>query len=304
MTYFRTVKAALDALIAGVCAHRNIPRQEALRMAGAVLGNMSQEWHNGTRPTIAYGDPLCRFAYLYCHTSVNANICDSFIRADADTLNFIIERLNQLEELKVCAFGGGPGTELLALAKLLKQAHGLGRLQGHGEVNFTILDNTSEWAESWNALDGAIRTDFGATYGPRRDWPFTISRTFQPFDMTNVAQFANLAQLLAQDVYILNYVVSEILTNEAGLGNVLNLMAHHAPQGARFLIVDRNQDGVLERSQALLANAGLHEVFSRETSTNMDREEQATHLEDYFTDIPWRPRVQWKGAFCIVAVKP
>jgi len=304
MTYFRTVRAALDALIAGVCAHRNVSRAEALQMAGAVLGNMSQQWRNGKTPTIAYGDPLYRFAYLFSHTAVNANICDSFIQAHPDTLNYLVSRLNQTEELKVCAFGGGPGTELLALSKLLKRAHGLGQLQTHGDVNFTLLDNTSEWAESWNALEAAIRADFTVTYGARRDWPFTTSKSFQPFDMTNVGQFANLVQLLSHDFYILNYVVSEILTNDTGLGNVLNLMSHHAPSGARFLIVDRNQDDVFARARRLFQNAGLQEVFTRETSTNMDYDEQASDLGDFYTEIPRHPRVRWNGAFCLIGVKP
>jgi hypothetical protein len=243
MTYFGIVKAALDALVAGICQHRGVTQPVALQMAGVHLRNMSQQWRNGQTPTIAYGDPLCRFAYLYCHTAVNANICESFIRSHPDTVQYMIDKLNQNEELKVCAFGGGPGTELLAFVKMLKQAHQQGRIQSHGDINFTLLDNTPEWAESWNAIEGAIRAEFNAEYGQRRNWPFTTSKSFQPFDMTRVEQFANLVQLFVHDLYILNYVVSEIVTDNVALGNLINRMAAHAPAGARFVFVDRNQDG-------------------------------------------------------------
>ena len=93
MTYFTTVKAALDALIAGIAQHRGVTPDVALKHASAYLSNMSDQWHSGQKPSIAYGDPLCRFAYLYCHTPVNANICDVFLRGHQETLSYIIEKL-------------------------------------------------------------------------------------------------------------------------------------------------------------------------------------------------------------------
>lgn len=304
MTYFGIVKTALDTLIAGICHHRGVERNVALQLAGQYLESMSREWRNGHTPTIAYGDPLCRFAYLYCHTAVNANICESFIRNHDDTVQYMLGRMNGDEELKVCAFGGGPGTELLALTKLFKQAHRYQRLTGHSDINFTLLDNVPEWAESWNALEAAIRTDFTAEYGSRRDWPFTTSKFFQPFDMTRVDQYGNLVQLFIHDIYLLNYVVSEIITDDEALGSLVILMAQHAPNGARFIFIDRNQDDVLARSRTLIQNAGLNELSFEESATNMDHDEQSDELRDYIAAIGRNPRVQWNGAFCIIAEKP
>lgn len=272
-------------------------------MARAHLQNMSREWRSGETPTIAYGDPLCRFAYLYCHTAANANICEIFIRDCAALRQHILNRMQEIGELRICAFGGGPGTELLALTKFLKRQHDEGNLQGYGDLNFTLLDNIPEWAESWNALEGAIRARLKALYGERRQWPFTTSKTFQPFDMTKVEQYANLAQLFVHDLYILNFVVSEILENEEALGNLINRMAEHAPAGAYFLIADRNQTNVVQRSRRLLQQAELHEVWTGESATNMDGDEQATDLGDYIRLIGWNPRVNWNGAFGIAAVK-
>ncbi len=303
MTYFRTVKAALDALIAGISQHRGVPQNVALQMAGAYLRNMSEQWRSGQNPTIAYGDPLCRFAYLYCHTPANAAICELFVRKHLDTVQFILEKLNQSEELKVCAFGGGPGTELLALTKLLRRKHTLGELPAHGDVNFTLLDNVPEWAESWSALESAIKVCFTNDFGPRRDWPFTVSKFFQPFDMTKVEQYANLHQLFVHDLYFLNYVVSEIFTEHDALGNLINTMAAHAPVGSRFLFIDRNQDQVVDWCRTLLQNAGLVEVNFTESSTNMDHDEQSVQLGEYIELVGWNPRVNWHGAFCIVGIK-
>lgn len=304
MTYFTTVKAALDALIVGISQHRGVQPNVALKLAGAYLRNMSQQWRSGQNPTIAYSDPLCRFAYLYCHTPANAAICELFVRNDADTLNYILNKINQDEELKVCAFGGGPGTELLALSKLLRRMHGFGRLEAHGDVSFTLFDNVPEWAESWSTLESAIKANFTAEFGSRRSWPFTVSKFFQPFDMTRVEQYANLHQLFIQDIYFLNYVVSEIFTEHAALGNLINVMAQHAPLGARFIFIDRNQDQVVDWCRDLLQGAGLTEVHFSESSTNMDTDEQSAQLGDYIGLVGWNPRVSWNGAFCMIGVKP
>lgn len=304
MTYFGTIKSALDQLINGVCSHAHTTRERAMVMAGTVLSNMSQEWFNGDRPTIAYGDPLCRFCYLYAHTAVNANIFDTFVQRHQPAMDYILSKMNEDEELRVCAFGGGPGTELLALSKLLNRARRRGELTGHGEIRFTILDTTAEWAESWDTLSDAIRDQLRADYGTRRDWPFTISRNFQPFDMTDVGQFANLAQLLRQDFYVMNYVVSEVFGEEVGLGNVIQLMAENAPQGARFVIVDRDQNGVRDTAQRLLTSVGLQIESVTTSSTNMDYDEQASDLGDFYNAIARKPRIQWSGAFGVIAVKP
>lgn len=304
MTYFRTVNAALDALIAGIAQHQAVAPNVALQMAGAYLRNMSQQWRSGQNPTIAYSDPLCRFAYLYCHTPANAAICELFVRKHLDTANFILGKINENEELKVCAFGEGPGTELLALTKFLRRQHGLGALKAHGDVNFTLLDNVPEWAESWSALETAIKAGFATEFGTRRNWPFTVSKFFQPFDMTKVEQYANLHQLFVHDLYFLNYVVSEIFTEHAALGNLINTMAAHSPPGSRFLFIDRNQDQVVEWCRNLLQNAGLTEVHFSESSTNMDGDEQSAHLGEYIGLVGWNPRVSWNGAFCLIGVKP
>lgn len=299
--YFRTIKNALDALIAGICQHRNVSPKMACQLAGAYLRNMSQEWRSGESPTIAYDDPLCRFAYLYCHTAANAAIFELFLRRHQPTADYLLQKLNEAEELRICAFGGGPGTELLALTKFLTARSG--QLTGHGDVNFTLIDNTPEWAESWNALHQAIKANFTAQFGPRRGWPFTVSKMFQPFDMTRVEQFANLPQLFTQDVYVMNYVVSEIFDEYQSLAAVAQTMVQNAPVGARFLIVDRNQNQVVANCRYLLQQAGLVEEHFLESSTNMDGDEQASDLDPYKSHVTWDPRVSWRGAFCLYGVK-
>ena len=135
MNYFKTIKAALDASFAGICEHLGVSREAACETIKQHLATMSEEWFSGETPNIVYSDPLCRFAYLFCHVGANANLCEVAIRDSPDLCEFIDSTLEKTEELRVCAFGGGPGTELLALSKFL-----LGR-----DLQDTLKSRSRSW---------------------------------------------------------------------------------------------------------------------------------------------------------------
>jgi len=305
MNYFRTIKAALDASFAGICDHLDVNKEEACQTIQKHLATMSQEWFSGDTPNIVYGDPLCRFAYLFAHVGANANLCEVAIRDSAEVCKFIELTLDRSEELRVCAFGGGPGTELLALSKHLLSS---GR-SGHVEIEFTLLDRVPEWAESWNALEAQIKAEMKATYGSKSQRPFSTSKTFVPFDMTKAHQYANLSHLLEHDLYVMNYVVSEVVGDYTKFQELINAASSAAPSGSMFLIVDRDQDRVIDNASTLLSTAGLSLGTVRKTCTNMDTDERKEDLEPYVTSIGRKPRLQWRscsgrGAFYFVGTKP
>lgn len=301
MNYFETIKAALDALVNGICQHRSLTREQAMEIARAHLQTMSTEWFSGQTPNIAYGDPLCRFGYLYCHTGVNANLCERCMRSSEPVVEVINQRLEDPGELRVCAFGGGPGTELLAISKYLCSDRPSGP---QGDLNFTLLDIVPEWAESWNALERAIKVDLRSSFGHRNSWPFTISKTFQPFDMTQVEQYANLSQLFCHDLYVMNYIISEVFSNSEALARLVSRMSEAAESGSIFLIIDRDEERVVKWGRQLLAQAGLHEVDFGNTKDNMDSDERIATLKDYKDAIGYSPRLTWRGAFWLVGQKP
>lgn len=301
MNYFETVLGALNALIEGICNHRNVSRSVAMRMAAAHLQTMRDEWFSGLTPNIAYEDPLCRFAYLYCHTAVNANLCEYCIRKTPDLCEHIDHVLDDTGELRLCAFGGGPGTELLALAKHLCKTR-IGKLQG--DISFTLLDIVEEWCESWNALEVNIKDRLREQFGTRNHWPFTISKTFLPFDMTQVDQYANLHHVFTHDLYVLNYVLSEVFADNEAFGRLITRMSEVAPAGAKFLIVDRSQDPMIDWARQHLTTAGLEVGEIKTTNTTMDHDEQSSTLFEFQQLIGRQPRVQWQGAFWVVGTKP
>lgn len=306
INYFGTVKAALDAILPGICRYYSISPADALAYVKSHLESMNEEWFSGEHPNIAYHDPLCRFSYLFCHTAVNANLCEHALRNSPDIVAFLADRMDNAQELRVCAFGGGPGTELLALSKYLSRTRPNGPI---ARLSFTLLDRVPEWSESWTALESQINEQLRATGQHFVNWPFNISKSFIPHDMTLMANYANMPHLFQQDLYVLNYVVSEIIGDQTNFQSVLQTAAHSSPPGSKFIVIDRDQASVTEKAAALLRGAGLTVGDVRTTSTNMDQGEQASTLAVYSRAIGRNPRVQWggngrRGAFWVVGTRP
>lgn len=305
MNYFKTIKAALGSSFDGICRHLRITPTDAYDLIQKHLATMRQEWFTGETPNIVYSDPLCRFAYLYCHTAANANLCEVAIRKSADVSDFLEEKLTKEGEIAICAFGGGPGTELLALSKHLLNVRSNGP---HSRISFTLLDKVTEWAESWNALETEINRLLKERYGQFPKHPFSICKTFVPYDMTEGGSYTNLTHLLKHDLYIMNYVVSELIGDYSRFQALVNAAAGCSPIGSKFLIVDRDQDRVINDAKRLLQNAGLSSSEVKKSCCNMDGDEQADVLHIYTSKINRRPRVQWgsgsgRGAFFIVGTK-
>ena len=84
MNYFKLIKAAPDASFGPICRHKNIPVDHAPQAVNQHLGAMNKESFGYEPAEIDYGDPLCRFAYLFAHTAANANLCETAIRESPD----------------------------------------------------------------------------------------------------------------------------------------------------------------------------------------------------------------------------
>jgi hypothetical protein len=317
INYFNTIKAALDASFAVICAHKGIPRDQGPALVRDELKKMNAEWFKTLPANVNYADPMCRFAYLFSHTAANANLCEIAIRESPDVVALIKNRAETVGKLKVCAFGGGPGTELLAIAKHLLKTRPNGP---HLQVKFDLLDRVDEWIESWKALEGEITRILDANYGSFVKHPFSAACTIYGKDMTAPHQYVNLPTLFDQDIFFLNYVVSEISGDSVDITKdataFVELISHAAKtckSGSKFVIADRDQNNVVANAQKLLAAAGLTPSAVTKVCRRMDADEKFEVLKDYSGDIERYPRVWWKGrfgadtkrgAFYIIGTKP
>jgi hypothetical protein len=297
--YFKALRAILDEAIPGIGGQRGLSGDE---VRGALVGHLqcfSREYRTGCKPQNPYHDPLCRLAYVYCYLPANANLCEIAIKRSDDLSELVTDRLEEEGELKVCAFGGGPGTELLALAKFLINE----KRKARGSVSFTLLDEIEEWAETWSLTEKQIRSFLKSTFGKPSSWPFTISKSFIPFDITAVENYGNVRQLFGQDLYILNYVVSELFEDNdlRGLRRLIRAMVESSQSGSKVLVIDRNESRVVRKARDLLADSGLTISETFGSKENMDYDEQVSDLGGQLIREHY-PRVKW-DSFWIIGTK-
>lgn len=310
MKYFETVGRALDAQVPALAEDLGIPVTDLYQRMSQALPLMTREWSKGSAPAIPYNDPVYRLAYVFCHVAINANLVqraleDRFTdpRTGRETSlgQWVRAAMESQGRLRVCAFGGGPGTELLALSKYLVHYP----LQvPHADLELTLLDQVSEWAETLEALKEAIYSQYPAE-DPR---PFSIGTSVHPFDMTRLQNYGTLGTLLRRDLFILNYVVSEVFDQSrvADLAKVVKLMRDKSPE-ATFLLLDRSDPRTREVAADIISRAGLAVLDERMVGDYMDLDEQSSRLDAHAVAMGRNPRVKWYGdtgasaAFFIVA---
>ena len=114
--YIELVRRVLEDAVTLHVVQTQRTVDEVLREISEHIDVTSRE-HKRDEPEIRYDDPLCRLGYLYTHAAANATLFEKVL-GHSDELRGKIDGASQ-EALNVCSLGGGPGTELLGLAKYL-----------------------------------------------------------------------------------------------------------------------------------------------------------------------------------------
>src|SRR5262249_21270590 len=114
--YFKTARRVLDAAIPSYAAANGISEADVLKEVAEHLETMARE-HQEDDPSIPYEHPLCRLGYIYKHLGANATVFERAILKNPHVDQVLRSRAGK--RLRVCAVGGGPGSELLGLTKFL-----------------------------------------------------------------------------------------------------------------------------------------------------------------------------------------
>lgn len=170
LNYFKLAKSVLDRSVELACDARGISSEDGLKMLAEHLRTMSEEWFNGSVPNIAYEDPFLRLAYVYCHVPANANLIEIAVRKTPQLADLMLDRLGGEGELRVCVLGGGPGTELLALAKHLWNKGGPQRAGSCPLRSLIVFQSGPKAGTSWNRASepSSKRSTAGEMIGPSR----------------------------------------------------------------------------------------------------------------------------------------
>src|SRR6185437_10299201 len=109
-----SLRNIIDVAIAGYVRLTNTPPAEVYAAIGTHLAEMAEQ-HREDEPRIPYDNPLCRLSYLYMHVAATATLANRALKKLNIASDVVRNRGGQV--LRVCAMGGGPGSEMLGLVK-------------------------------------------------------------------------------------------------------------------------------------------------------------------------------------------
>ncbi len=303
--YFQAVKSVLDASIPILASQRSLTIPEIDQLISQRIEETSNQ-HQNPNPDIPYNDPFCRLGYLFVHCAANATLFEWTLRASRPLQELIQQRDGG--SLSVATIGGGPGTELLGLLRFFKDWECCPTVPR--DLSFHVLDFVPQWSETWNHLANVAQTMIGC---PSCGHGCHVSRQFLPMNVIEKGSYEDYGWFFAeQDIFVLNYLLSENQVELGDFADTLNLIVNRAKDNAYFVVIDRleNNPTFQNSVSAQLAGAGLSVLSEREfhrTNTVADPE---TDLGDYLTRFNRRPRRWFRTfnhreptAFSIVAQK-
>ena len=202
--YIELVRRVLEDAVTLHVVQTQRTVDEVLREISEHIDVTSRE-HKRDEPEIRYDDPLCRLGYLYTHAAANATLFEKVL-GHSDELRGKIDGASQ-EALNVCSLGGGPGTELLGLAKYLLSFTDIAPPR---KISFTVIDNVLEWAETWRRLADAVEDEFRSSLGQDGIEPPVIAPMFLPLNVLEASSYRNFGyQFKNADMVVFNYLFSE-----------------------------------------------------------------------------------------------
>ncbi len=244
-------------------------------------------------PVIEYQNPLCRLGYLYMNAPANATLFERVLNLSQDAQDKVASASDGV--LSVCSLGGGPGTEMLGLAKHYLQRRDL---QPPRKIAFTVLDNISEWSDTWSELGEAAENELRTSLSFDPAMAPTIAPMFLPYDVMDGTQFDLIQfQLERADIVVFNYLLSENKSRLATANPALARLRDLCSPGCCFVVIDR-----LERNTTF-TNDVVHlfeDVFGLNIQHQMiggtlDGDEQVNDMGDMLLETLGRfPRVTFR----------
>ena len=167
----------------------------------AAIGDLEsryRELRDSTRKLIDYGSLPVQMAYAF-----------KYVASHADFLSQVMERAAKIvgdglvsgKNVRITSLGGGPGSDLLAVIRLLKN---MTPDQRPRSIRYRVLDKQPNWHEALGILAASQRASLD------------IQLEFERIDVTVEADWRE-ASLEDDDFVIMNYFVSEVCSlREAG----------------------------------------------------------------------------------------
>lgn len=193
MGFFPSVSPILAGLdrqgIATLGADWDKSVASAILSFNAAYGNGNLLQRN--RKLIDYGDLATQAAYVFMYVAGHADFLHAVLNRGREEDAF---RSLRKPEIHVTSVGGGPGSDLLALVRILRMINPDERPR---VVRYRVLDKQPNWHEILQTVADAQRGTFD------------IELSFEAVDVTVPDQWRH-ASCAADDLLIMNFFVSEV----------------------------------------------------------------------------------------------
>lgn len=289
--YIELVRRVIEEAIELHVSDSGKSSDEVLEEMKAHIVATSSE-HRKVDPQIQYDDPLCRLGYLYMHAAANATLFERVMR---ESEAFRLRILNSSQGvIRICSMGGGPGTELLGLAKYLLHQP---QLIPPRKISFTVIDNVAEWADTWEQLAEATEEELRLACDHNGTELPTVANNFLPYDVFDPSSYRNHAvQFRKFDVVVFNYLFSENKTKLDQAREAIDKLARVTGNDCVFVVIDRLEHDMSFTNEvvSIFESAFGIEIHCREFGGTLDADEQTSEMGVMLTSILERtPRVKF-----------
>jgi hypothetical protein len=298
LSFFEILRPVIDSEVQHQASASGVPIEDIYYQIVQEAERNQQEWYSNRVPNLNYRLPECRLAYLYIVAAANACTFFHVLENSKELRKKIFDLAITNQEMKLCAFSAGPGTELLGMAKCLE-----GLNLGHSvSVEFQLLDLVQEWASSWYGIRDSVNDYFRNRYGTHRvHWPMNASGNLLQCDVCETSRLRFLGHIWNQDIYVINFLLSEIFEDDPGLRSFISAAAEKAPVGSMFVFIERRGYRWQERIVKIVADAGLSLssfVESKQDSLQNENPTSLGNVYQHLRDIR-RPRLGWNVVYSI-----
>lgn len=300
--FFDLLRQVLTKRIEYVGTHNGINQEQVRQLILEEANRNHTQWFSNNVPNLNYDLPECRLAYLYIVAAANATTFKWILKNDADLYDHVIKIASEKRQLNICAFGAGPGTELMAFAKFFDEE----RLGHAVQVEFQLLDIQQAWQDSWYGIRDAIKENFRSVYGPDiSSWPMIPSGNFTAQDVTDTAGMQNLGDIWSHDVFVINFLLSELFDDDPGFRAFMTAVTQRAPTGSRFVFIERRGGMWEDRMASCARDAGLRLSAFQEQSGGLDDGDTASLLGEVYSQLAnsrdngKEPRNSWRVVYSI-----
>lgn len=226
-----------------------------------------------------YSDPVKRFAYIYCYTTMHANLVYDICQR-SKTLRALLAR----DTVTMAAVGGGPGSDFLGIIKYC-EAEGV-----TPNIRLHIFDRDPAWGESWLDLDANLKGTL------------SLSKSFQTFDVTDSTTWSQFKKHHKVDLVTLVYFMSEVYAKKKEAEPYFQDLFANLKQGAIVLFIDNNDSRIYGWLDDLAQSHGFNFLRKDETKEWMPSDEQTADLGDYVKRFG-KPRLTAHLAFRLLQKK-